>query len=109
MSNFNTNPIPMGLWEGDIFIQFGFVFRTVKMWIFIVMAEFNVHFLDSDNNLSILTQEDNNINGNVNDVAIDDIEELINSSKDSAVRSLASLKGDEDSDQENNEIIPIAQ
>ena len=71
------------------------------------MANFDVKFLDSDDDLSLLTQEDNN--GNINNVAIDDMEDLLNSSRDGAVGSLASVKCGDDSDTENGEVLPIAE
>ena len=50
------------------------------------MANFNIEFIESDDDLSMLTQRDNNHDRNVdeNDVELD-MEELLNSSRDSAV------------------------
>ena len=64
------------------------------------MANFNIHFLDSNDDLLLLTQEDNN--RDVHNVALDvDMEDLMNPSVDSAVCSLASAHGNKsDSDEE---------
>ena len=54
------------------------------------MANFNVQFLDLDDDLSLFTQEDKP-ERNINDVAIDNMEELLYLSIDSTFGSLASF------------------
>ena len=72
------------------------------------MANFDVHYLDLDDDLSLLTQEDRSNERNINDVPIDR-EDLMDSSKDSAVCSLASVGGEESDPDEDSERISIAE
>ena len=67
-----------------------------------------VHFLDLDDDLSLLTQEDRSSERTINDVPID-MEDLMDSSKDSAVCSLARVGGKESDSDENSERICIAE
>ena len=70
------------------------------------MANFDVKFLDSDNDLSLLTQEDRNRNVNDQEINVD-VENLMGSSIDSAVGSLVSFYG-KDSESEA-EMINVAE
>ena len=69
------------------------------------MANFNIHFPESDD-LSMLMQRDNE-DSNVNDIPIDDMEELMNSSKDSAVCTIASFDGNKSGS--DSKIINVAE
>ena len=73
----------------------------------LAMANFNVKFLDSNDDLAMLTQHDRSRDGNNNEIEMD-MEEAMNSSMDSAVGSLASVKHDT-TDSENDEIINVAE
>ena len=78
-------------------------------WIHIyilIMANFDVHFLDSDDDLSLLTQEDRSNERNINDVPID-MEDLMYSN--SAICSLVSVSGEESDSDENSERICVAE
>ena len=74
---------------------------------FLAMANFNEHFLDSDDDLSLLTQEDRNVENN--EVPID-MEDLLNSSRDSAVRGLANFNGNKTLEDEcDHEVISVSE
>ena len=70
------------------------------------MANFNIQFLDSDDDLSMLMQRDNE---NVNNIFIDDMEELLDSSRDSAVCSLVSVQVGDSNCDSDSEIINVAE
>ena len=70
------------------------------------MANFIVHFLDSDDDLSLLTQENRNRNVNAEDIDVN-MENLMDSSIDSAVGSLASF--DRKDSESEPEMINVAE